>query len=189
MVKQQVRAQIHTLRKKIDAQIRQLENNVNERRTRNERTKDNAKRVTEAALNLFTAACLLFTCFYKEWKKTRQRNIKSLVSIAGVMEKKKNDTNISEVAGASAGLAGGILTIAGLITMPLTREYKIQTSVCTRIFAADIFYMMKLSQNWSLKKIFSRLLFWHAWLISRGAIMQHFGTPQIRFLGDRLLCQ
>ena len=129
MVKQQVRAQIQTLRKKIDVQIRQLENNVNDPRPGNERTKDNAKRVTETALNLFTAACLLFTCFYKEWKKTRQRNIKSLVSIAGVMEKKKNDTNISKVAGASAGLAGGILTIAGLITMPLTRKYEIQNKM------------------------------------------------------------
>ena len=129
MVKQQVRAQIQTLHKKIDVQIRQLENNVNGQRTRNKRTKDSAKRATETALNLFTAACLLFTCFYKEWKKTRQRNIKSLVSIAGVMEKKKNDTNISEVAGASAGLAGGILTIAGLITMPLTRKYKIQNKM------------------------------------------------------------
>ena len=122
---------------------------MNGQRTRNKRTKDNAKRATETALNIFTAACLLFSCFYKEWKKTRQRNIKSLISIAGVMEKKKNDTNISEVAGASAGLAGGILTIAGLITMSLPRKYKIQNKMY-KIIADKISVMYK--------KVCSRLI-------------------------------
>ena len=71
-----------------------------------------------------TQARMVLARFHKEWKETRQTNIKSLIGIADAMEKTKNDVNISEVAGASAGLVGGILTVAGLITMPFTRKYK-----------------------------------------------------------------
>ena len=74
------------------------------------------------------------------------------------MEKKKNDTNISEVAGASAGLAGGILTIAGLITMPLTRKYKIQTNMYN-VIVNQFFALYKniCSRHISYDEIISKL--------------------------------
>ena len=63
--------------------------------------------------------------FFEEWKDTRQRNIDTLINTSDYLEEKTNKTNIPRVAGSTASLVGGILTIAGLITMPLTRKFSI----------------------------------------------------------------
>ena len=85
--------------------------------------------ITEAefkiCLKLFTESCTMFVCFFQEWKDTRKITIDTLITIAAFLEGKTHKTNIPILAGSSASLVGGILTIAGLITMPLTRKFSI----------------------------------------------------------------
>ena len=83
---------------------------------------ENNESLVELGLDTIASACKVFYSTYEDWRQTRQENIKSLNDIAKAMEKRKNDSNIAEVSGSSAGVVGGILSMAGLITMPFTRE-------------------------------------------------------------------
>lgn len=71
----------------------------------------------------FFKTCILLLIASLQWKNITSKTIRSLTQITAALQKKKNDTNIAEVSGASASIAGTALTVAGLITMPFTREF------------------------------------------------------------------
>ena len=128
MDNQQGRADMQEISEKLILQIKEFEETVNDE-VHNKPKKSEEKHITETSLqkflqlfSTFTTACTIFASFYEDWKQTRQNNIKNLIIMADDLEKTTHKANISRVAGSSAGVAGAVLTIAGLITMPLTRK-------------------------------------------------------------------
>ena len=119
MAKQEDRAQLRELSGKLELQIKEFEQIV---KSEKEHIKETSLQKFLQLVNTFTIACKKFTCFYKGWKETRQENIKNLTSMANDLEETTHKANISRVAGSTAGVAGAVLTIAGLITMPLSRK-------------------------------------------------------------------
>ena len=72
------------------------------------------------ALRKFNNLRNRYKAAYLKWRDNRWMNIAGIEPMIESLEETRNNCNIASLSGGCAGLVGGILTGAGLITIPFT---------------------------------------------------------------------
>ena len=100
--------------------MEEMDENLREKQQKIARLEEKLQKCQELLKEAFTKLATAIV----QWIELRREIIKKLETVADVMEKKKNDTNIGVLSGSLAGLTGAGLTIAGLVLTPVTCKSK-----------------------------------------------------------------